>query len=207
MIHIQVEMEDLLKIESALNMARDKSKMILRNAINNTAKQTESRMADGAKSRYRYKKGNKSDIRKANSIEKASAGKLSSTIRAKGPVNELLDFHVQPGAYYPGGKGAPKWVRARVLRGSRLSRIALRPGASGDKYKGFVVRYPTGHMALAQRVPGEHMKSNPRKELLRSLLSISTPKMEETVYKEEVSEGMYDLLEKNIEEQMKKFLK
>ena len=207
MIHIQVEMEDLLKIESALNMTRDKSKMILRNAINNTAKQTESRMADEAKSRYRYKKGNKSDIRKANSIEKASARKLSSTIRAKGPVNELLAFHVQPGAYYPGGKGAPKWVRARVLRGSRLSRIALRPGASGDKYKGFVVRYPTRHMALAQRVPGEHMKSNPRKERLRSLLSISTPKMEETVYKEEISEGMYDLLEKNIEEQMKKFLK
>lgn len=209
MIHVQVEMEDLLKIESALNMARDKSKMVLRNAINNTAKQTESRMADEAKDRYRYKKGSKADIRKANSIEKASAGKLSSTIRAEGPVNELLDFHVQPKTYYPGGRGAPKWIKARVLRTSKFSRIALRPEAAGDKYKGFVVKYPTGHMALAQRVPGLRMKSRPdkKKERIRSLLSISTPKMEETVYREEVSKGMYDLLEKNIEEQMKRFLK
>ncbi len=203
MIHIQVEMEDLLKIESKLNMSRDKSKLILRNAINNTAKQTEKRMADGAKARYRYKK----DIRKANSIEKTNTKKLSATIRAKGAVNELLDFYVQPSTYYPGGRGAPKWVKARVLRGAKLSRIALRPEAHRDKYKGFVVKYPTGHMALAQRVPGKYMKSKPKKELLRSLISISTPKMEETVYKEEIAEEMYDLLEKNIEEQMKRFLK
>ena len=48
MIHFQVEMQDLTQIESALGMARDKSKMVLRTAINNTAKQTVTLLVDEA---------------------------------------------------------------------------------------------------------------------------------------------------------------
>lgn len=202
-----VDMDDLTKIEAALDMARDKSRMVLKAAINNAAKQTEGSMVDKARDKYRYKKGTKGDIREANSIKKAKAGDLAATIEAKGDVNEFLDFHVRPSTYFPGGKGAPSWVKARVLRNGDFHKIALRPGADGDKYKGFVIKYRSGHLALAQRVPGKRMESKPDKEFVKSLLSVSTPKMEETVYREEIDDDMYDILMKNIEEQMKRYIK
>ena len=40
MIHFFVEMQDLTEIEKALGMQKDKSKMVLRSAINQTAKET-----------------------------------------------------------------------------------------------------------------------------------------------------------------------
>ena len=51
------------------------------------------------------------------------------------------------------------------------------------------------------------MEKDPRKEAVKSLLSISTPKAEETVYKEEIDPDMYDILQRNIREQIQKFLK
>lgn len=202
-----VDMDGLEEIEAALGMAKDKSKVILKAAINNTAKQTENSMVDKAKAKYRYKKGRKGDIREVNTIKKAKAGHMEASVEASGPVNELLDFHVQPATYFPGGRGAPRWVMARALRNSKLSKVALRPNAVGDKYKGFVIRYRSGHYALAQRVPGKKMKSNPVKEAVKSLLSVSTPKMEEKVYHAEIEDGMYDILQRNIQEQMQRFLR
>ena len=206
MIQYHVEMEDLTRIEAALGMMKDKSKMVLRTAINNAAKQTEDRMVSEAKGRYRYKNGRKGDIREANDIKKAKVSSLSATITATGPVNELLDFHVKPSTYFPGSKGAPKWIKARALRESKLQNIALFPSAAGDKYKAFVIKYKSGHLALAQRVPGQRMKSKPHKEAVKSLLSIATPKMEEVVYKTEIDHDMYDILQRNIQEQIIRYL-
>ena len=205
-MHFCVNMDDLMEIESALGKAKDKSKMVLKTAINNAAKQTENSMVDKTKAKYRYKRGTKGDIRAANTVHKAKVSNMAASIEAKGRVNEFLSFYVRPSAYFPGGKGAPKWVKARVLRRSAFHKIALRPEASGDKYKAFVIQYHSGHQALAQRVPGKKMSSKPKKEFVKSLLSVSTPKMEETVYKEEIDEDMYDLLQRNIQEQIQRFL-
>ena len=202
-----VDMEDLTEIEAALGKTKDKSKMVLKTAINNAAKQIENSMVDKAKAKYHYKKGNKGDIRKANTVKKANIGKLEATVEAKGDVNELLDFQVKPRDYFPKGEYIPEWVKARALRGSKLTKVALRPNARGDKYKAFVIRYNSGHLALAQRVPGKRMKSKPNREAVKSLLSISIPKMEETVYRAEIEEDMHDILMRNIEEQIQRFLK
>lgn len=206
MMYVHVEMDDLIEIEKALGMAKDKSKMVLRAAINNAAKQTEKGMVDSANEKYRFKSGKK-DIRKANSVRKAKARDLSALVEARGPLNELLDFHVTPIIYVPGG-GYPEWYKARALRGGELKNIALRPDAAGDKYKGFIIRYKSGHYALAQRVPGKRMKSNPKKEAVKSLLSLSTPKAEEVVFHEQnMSEQIYDLLQESIQEQIHRFLR
>lgn len=207
MIHFQVEMQDLTQIEAALGMMKDKSKMVLRTAINNAAKQTENSMVDGAKSRFRYKSGTKGDIRAANKITKAKTSALYAMVEAQGPVNELLDFMVRPSTYFRGGRGAPKWVKVRARRDSSLAKLALRPGASGDQYKGFVIRYRNGHLAIAQRVPGKRMRSNYRKEAVKSLYSSSTPKMEEIAYNEDVSGKVNDMLHRNIQEQIQRLLK
>lgn len=213
--HFYVQMDSLKEIEAALGMARDKSRLILKAAINNTAKQTNRSMVKGTKRKYSYKRGAGSedsvtntvgDMKAANKVKKAKSGDLSASVEVKGPINELLGFHVAPALYVPGG-GYPEWYKARVLKKGRTQKIALRPNAGGDKYKAFIIQYKSGHYALAQRIPGQRMEKDPRKEAVKSLLSISTPKAEETVYKEEIDPDMYDILQRNIREQIQKFLK
>ena len=203
---IYVEMEGLHKIESDLGMMRDKSSLVLRAAINNTAKEVTNEMVEGAHKKYIYKK-TKADIKKANTVKKATVGRLESNISAVGPLNELLDFRVSPSTYFPGSKGAPRWIKARAKRDEPFQRIALRPTAAGDKYKAFVVKYKSGHYALAQRVPGKRMNSKPWKEAVKSLLSLSVPKMEAISYDENLEGNVDDILAKNIEQQIEKFLK
>ena len=89
MIHFQVEMQDLTKIEAALGMTRDKSKMVLRTAINNTAKQTVTLLVNEANREYYISKGK---VRKTMSTKKATTGKLEAIIKSEEPVNELYDF-------------------------------------------------------------------------------------------------------------------
>lgn len=202
---IHVEMEGLHKIESDLGMLRDKSSYVLRAAINNTAKTVNSEMVEGAYRKYVYKK-KKADIKSANAVKKATVGNLGAKVSAVGPTNELLDFRVSPRTYYPGSRGAPKWIKARATRSAPLQRVALRPNAAGDKYKAFVVRYKSGHYALAQRVPGKRMQSKPWKEAVKSLLSLSVPKMEAVAYDENLEGNVEDILVMNIEQQIQKFL-
>lgn len=205
-ISFHVEMQDLTEIEAALGMMKDKSKMVLRSAINNAAKQTEKRLVDEASDRYKFQ-GKKTGIRKANTIKKAKVSDMTAIIEAKGPANELLDFEVKPRTYYPAGRGAPRWVKSRGRKDSSLTRVAKFPNASGDKYKGFVVKFKSGHLAMVERVPGQRMKSKPHKEALESLYSIATPKMEEVVYRDEIADDMYDLLQQNIQTQIIRYLK
>lgn len=206
MIHFQVEMEDLTQIEAALGMARDKSRMVLRAAINNSAKEIEKRMVDDTKRRYALK-GGKAKLREANKIHKATVAKLEAVIEAKGGALDLVDYQVSPPTYFPGSKGAPSWIKARVRKDNHLERMARRRGASGDKYKGFVVRYKSGHIAFAERVPGKAMKGNPAKEAIESLYSLAKPKAEEIAYMEYIHEDVNNILMKHIQSQMYRFLK
>lgn len=203
---IYVEMEGLHELESDLGMMRDKSNLVLRAAINETAKTVNKEMVEGAHKKYIYKK-KKADIKNANTVKKATVGKLESKISAVGPSNELLDFRVSPSTYFPASRGAPSWIKARAMRSEPFKRIALRPNASGDKYKAFVVRYKSGHFALAQRVPGKRMQSKPWKEAVKSLLSLSVPKMEAVSYDENLEGNVEDMLAENITQSIQKFLK
>lgn len=205
MIHFHVEMQDLTQIESALGMARDKSKMVLRTAINNTAKQTVTLLVDEANREYYI---GKTKVRKTISTKKATTGKLEAIIKSEEPVNELYDFKVRPKAYAPHNR--PKAGHTgNVRRDKSPSRLYLKPGASSDKYKAFVVRYQSGHITIGQRVPGKRMKSKPEKEFVKTLLSPSTPNMlgyEQGVYGV-VEPQMYDLLQRNIQAQILRYLK
>ena len=80
-------------------------------------------------------------------------------------------------------------------------------GSGGDQYKGFVVKYHSGHLAFAERVPGKKMRSDPKKEAIETLYSLATPKMEEVVYMDEIHEGVMDLLEKSIETQIYRYMR
>lgn len=205
MIHFQVDMQDLTRIESALDTMRNKTKYVLRAAINATAKQTVTLLTDEANREYYI---SKAKVRKTLSVRNATTGTLTAVVTSTEPVNELYDFKVSPRTYIRGG-GVPRGYKGNVRRDRSAARLVLKPGAAGDQYKAFVVRYQSGHITVGQRVPGKQMKSKPDKEFVKTLLSPSTPNMlgyEEGVYGV-VEPQMYDMLQKNIQEQIHRFVK
>lgn len=210
MIHIHVEMENLTEIEAALGMMKDKSTMVLRTAINNAAKEVEKRMSREAKQKYRFESGRVADIREANTIKKAKASNLTAVIEAKSKIEEPKNFVLITDTYFPGGVGAPKYLKAKNLRNGKLHKLILKPNASGDKYKAFVVKYPNpggrDHFAVATRVPGSRMK-NKNKEKLRTLYAPSIPKMEEVVYRDKVDVDVNDILVDEIKKQILRYVK
>lgn len=204
MIHFQVDMQDLTQIEAALGMMKDKSKMVLRTAINNTAKQTVTLLVDEANKQYYI---GKAKVRKTMSTKKATVGKLYAIVASEEPVKELYDFKVNPRTYIRGG-GVRGGYKGNVRRDKSASKLVLKPGAAGDQYKAFVVRYKSGHITVGQRVPGKRMKSKPSKEFVKTLLSPSTPNMlgyEQGVYGV-VEPKMYDMLQQNIQAQIQRYL-
>ena len=103
----------------------------------------------------------------------------------------------------------PAGHTGNVRRDHSPSRLYLKPGAASDKYKAFVVKYQSGHITIGQRVPGKRMKSKPEKEFVKTLLSPSTPNMlgyEQGVYGV-VEPQMYDTLQRNIQEQILRYMK
>ena len=206
MIHYFVSMDGLEEIESALGMVKDKSKYVLRAAINNAAKEVEKRMVTEAKNRYVIK-GGKSAIKEANDIKKATVSNSAAIIEARGAPLDLMEYKVSPRTYFPGSKGAPSVIKAKTLRSGELKEIALQPNASKDKYKGFVVKFSSGHISFAQRVPGTRMRRRPEKEAIRELYAISKPKAEEVVFENSIDSDVDTILMKHIQEQMQKFIK
>lgn len=207
MITYQVNMDDLKEIQQYLGIARDKTKIILRSAINDTAKDTMQLLLDETVKRYATKR---KVVKKTMSISKAKASHLVATIKVVSPTMELYDFKVSPKKYvHPlDFEHKPKYYKGKVLKSAQLSKLILKPGASRDKYKAFVIRYQSGHITIGQRVPGKRMKSKPNKEFVKTLLSPSVPTMmgnERGVYGI-VEPKMYDLLSKNIAKRIEKHL-
>ena len=217
MIGYTVSIEGLVELEMDLNMSKDKTKNILRTAINNTAKKVEKQMYTEAGKRYALKEG-KQGYHKVNKIEKAKVSRLYATIIAASRPADTYKFMVRPDTYFKGSKGAPSWIKAKTLKkGGHLVGMALKKnsGGKGDKYKAFVVKYHnvsnagaiSDHTALAERVPGSHMKSNPHKEALKSLYSTTQAKGEEVVYKTKIDSTVYSTLSEQIRITIPKYVK
>lgn len=204
MIHFQVEMEDLTQIESALGMTKDKSKLVLKTAINNTAKQTVKLLVDEANKQYIINK--KVNVRKTLDVKKATTSNLAAIVTSKGSTTELYDFRVSPKAYSPRNR-PPAGHTGNVKRSNGPKHLYLKPGG-GDQYKAFVVKFASGHISVAQRVPGSTMKSKPNKEAIKNLRSTSVPAMlgyEKGVWGV-VEPKMNDLLMDNIQAQIARYL-
>lgn len=206
MITYYMHVDNLLEIERYLGMVRDKSRTVLRSAINDTAKETMSLLIEQTANRYHMKRSN---IKKSMTLVKATASKPIAIIKVTSPTTELYDFKVSPKKYvHPlDFANKPKVYKGKVLKSAKLSKLVLKPGAQ-DQYKAFVVKYRSGHITIGQRVPGKKMKSNPNKEFVKTLLSPSVPTMmgnEKGVYGV-VQPQMYNLLAENLAKRIKMHL-
>ena len=146
MIHYLISLDDLQGFEAMLGSSKNKSRYILRAAINNSAKEVKKRLERDAAKRYAINQGGQAAYRQINKIKKATIGNLAAIVEAKdGPI-ELFKYKVNDRTYYPGGVGAPKQIKAKALKKSPYKPLA-NPG-----YKAFVVKYKSGHISVAERV-------------------------------------------------------
>lgn len=199
-----VQMEGLDKIQHDFGILKDQSKKVLKAAINDTAKKLNKDMTHKANKRYKLKEGLQG-YKSSNVVKKATVGKLEASITSTGPILDLKDYVASPDTYFPGSKGAPSWIKGKVLRKSRLKGISrLKHGR--DKYKGFIVKFSNGHKAMVSRRPGSVSKSNPNKEVIETIYSPAIPKGEEVVYRDEMEADVHQMLLNNIEQQIHRFL-
>lgn len=199
-----VRMEGLDKIQHDFGILKDQSKKVLKAAINDTAKKMNKDITHKANKRYKLKEGLQG-YKSSNVVKKATVGKLEASITSTGPILDLKDYVASPDTYFPGSKGAPSWIKGKVLRKSRLKGIS-RFKHGRDKYKGFIVKFSNGHKAMVSRRPGSVSRSNPNKEVIETIYSPAIPKGEEVVYRDEMEADVHQMLLNNIEQQIHRFL-
>lgn len=201
-----VEIEGLAELQQDLGLLKDKSKYIVRGALNETAKDVKKMLVDECAKAYRLdNKIRKSHVEKTLDISKATVGYLEAWVVSEGTVNELYDFTVSPRAYYPSsvhGTTPKSGRRAGIKRSNGLTNIRL--SGNHDAYKAFVVQYGSGHQTIVQRIPGSmhevSVKSKKtgkigtqHRESIKNLYTSSIPKMLE-------GKDVYGIVEPQIED-------
>lgn len=174
MIYIRVDTEELENAIRDLGIPKGKLNNILKSAINRTARQVKDWLPKETEDRYHIRRMR--NVRKNLIMKGARVSNPVAHITSTGHANDLYDFNVTSRRYNPSNR-PPMGHKANVLRSNSPVSLMLKPNASGDKYRAFVVKYESKHIAIAQRVPGTRMRSNPNKESIKNLYSISTPAM------------------------------
>jgi hypothetical protein len=178
-------------IANQLGEYADKAPTVLKQALNATAKDARSMLAEQAKDIYVVQK---SKFNKAMTIKNASARKLEALIVTAGAPLELIDFKANPKKPST-GVDRPDVVMGKVLVKSSLKRLEM------GNLKAFVAKFKSGHVSIVQR-------RGPERLPVKKLLSPSIPKMvgnEEQVYGK-VEPKIAELLDANIRKYISKTL-
>lgn len=170
-------------IANQLGEYADKAPTVLKQALNATAKDARTMLAEQAKDIYIVQK---SKFNKAMTIKNASARKLEALIVTAGAPLELIDFKTNPKKPSTGA-ARPDIASGKVLVKNSLKRLEM------GSIKAFVAKFKSGHVSIVQR-------KGPERLPVKKLLSPSIPKMvgnEDKVYGE-VEPKIAELLDANI---------
>ena len=163
-------------------------------------------LPEEAEDRYHIRK--LGTIKRTIEMKKAKVSNPEAVITSIGDPNDLYDFNVTSRRYNPRNR-TKAGHKANVLRANSPVALMLKPNDENDKYRAFVVKYGSGHVAIAQRVPNTKMKSNPKKEKIKNLYSVSTPAMlghEDGVFGK-VSKKTQELLNYEVAKEIERYLK
>lgn len=170
-------------IANQLGEYADKAPTVLKQALNATAKDARSMLAEQAKDIYIVQK---SKFNKAMKIKSASARKLEALIVTAGAPLELIDFKANPKKPST-GSARPDVMTGKVLVQNSMKRLEM------GNLKAFVAKFKSGHVSIVQR-------KGPERLPVKKLLSPSIPKMignEKQVYGE-VEPKIAELLDANV---------
>ena len=198
MINFRIEADEAIKhIENQLGEMKNKAPSVLNKAINKTAKQARKSLANKAKQSYTVKI---SRFNKAMKIKNSTNRTLVATIKATGKPLALSNFKTKA--------EENEAAKAKVVKANRFKSFVIAGGEkSGKDLKAFIVKFSSGHIAFAQRIPGTKMK-NKSKEQIKEFYSVSIPSMigsEKNVYGKLKKQIRTDL-KKNIDEEISKVL-
>lgn len=142
MIDLQIDTNaEIVRIGKQLGGLAFQAPEILRLSINSAARKVRKSIVKQVGQQYTIKESILRDRKKgAPTVSAAKKGSIGAVIRSKGPVNDLVDFLVQPG-----NDGA----KAKVLQSGSLKTLE-RGGV-----KAFITRFASGHIAVVQRQPGK----------------------------------------------------
>lgn len=184
MIVFTVDDNGLIKtIADQLGEYHAKAPTVLKQALNATAKDARSMLAEQAKEVYVIQK---SRFNKAMTIKNASNRKLEALVISTGSPLELIDFKTNPKTPSTGAN-RPEVTTGKVLAASGLKRLEK------GNIKAFVAKFASGHVSIVQRRGTSRLP-------VKKLLSPSVPKMignEKEVYGK-VEPEIAQLLDANI---------
>jgi|GEM_PF-2326255 len=160
----------LAEIRKRLGDLESKAPSILMNALNATGRAVRKQIVMEAKNEYKITKSGMMTLNNAMPIAKrASRADLTVILKSEGPMNDLMSFMV-----------SPKTISRGTVRPDSYMAQVLKAGGSkmldGDP-KPFVTQFRSGHIAIAVRVPGRKMVSDPSKDFIKKLLSPAVPHM------------------------------
>lgn len=204
LISFEVDETVLRAIEKALGNLKGESRKVLKNAVNATAKQARSDLANKAKEQFTAKK---SALNAAMKRKNATVANPTATITVTGETLELKQFKTS----------TPRsGAKAKITTAGSLKLIQ---STKGSRAKAFLATFASGHQAIVQRQDGKQYKTakgrSDRQEKwgrgadmtqIKKLLSISAPKMigdEKKVYGV-LRPEIYDNLMKNIRKEIDK---
>lgn len=147
-IHLEInEDKELERIQKALACTPEKARLVLKKAVNDTAKKAAKELAKEAKNDYRI-----TTVKFAKEFQqkKATKANLTAAVFATGSPIPSSKFKVNPTspAYSEKGNGP---VKLAILRKNAPKNVE----SKRDGMKAFLTKYASGHAAVVQRQTGE----------------------------------------------------
>lgn len=135
------------QISQALGVGENSAETydVLRKAVNETAKQVRKQLASTAQETYAVKNAG---FNKAMKIKNATRSTLTAIVSSKSPALELINFKTNPAKV---NSNPPEVVKAKVLQKNQLKALEK------DGIKAFIVKFASGHTAIAERVGKERL--------------------------------------------------
>lgn len=157
----------------------DSMRTVMRKAINELATDTKNTLHREVRARYTIQASEfkKADIRKKS----ASARRLEAHLRVRGPSVAIYKYKNE-------GNSEHEAAKAMIIKSGTMKE--LERNAGGRSYKAFIAKMESGHEGIFQRVPNKKMKSNPQKDAIKELMSLSEAKAAGKVYEQEIDGDM-----------------
>ena len=201
LIQFEVNQVQLQRIELKLKNCREKAPLVLKNAVNATARDAKKDLANKAKETYAVKAPR---FKKAIAQKNATKAKPVAVLKITGKANALSDFK-----YKPHGDGSS--AKGKLYKASSLKDLSL-----NSRLKAFVVTFKSGHVAVVRRDPPnrytngleERKRTGGDRTKIMEFYSPSIPRMignEAKVYGV-IRPNIQENLQKNIQKQIDKIL-
>lgn len=207
------------RLNDRLKDMTEKMPVVMKRAINDTAKEARRKILKEAEKKYLVKERR---FNRAMSIEYATERQWNATIVTEGNPLPLYDFKVRK-------NGEITAAKAKVLTTSKMKELKLKGADNGKDLKAFVQQMKNGHYGVFQRLPSNEreqiqkryeeeekkerekrdsglmgrLEKRLKKRYIRQLYSLSIPQMVESkkVYPivwQAISLGLRENLEKHI---------